>query len=250
MARGKARTHLGRPQRRVKPRQEPSVGIEYDCEKSIDDLLGQGDNKYAEARLDIYARLAWGSDYTRLLLMEAASNGSMEDVENTMSRYRRGIMSQGGDRAEEEWRRSVLRLSAGSEQRLREANSRYIPLSQALKACAALNDQLPVLAWEAERKGRRLPDKGRPSLPACCGEWSRRALPRRRRPTRMCGSPSSTRRGQLTASSRTPPSSVLARATTRVLTAPRRCESSRLVAPAQGRRATAPWSGSMRRVQR
>ena len=68
-------------------------------------------------------------------------------------------MNRGGDEADATWLHGVLRRSVENEQSLRELNSRYVPLSQALKAVTALNDQLPILAWEAERKARRLPSK-------------------------------------------------------------------------------------------
>ena len=61
MARGKARGRTSRDphvESKTSTHEEHS-GIDYGCEKSIDDLLRRDDNKYADERVDMYARLAW-----------------------------------------------------------------------------------------------------------------------------------------------------------------------------------------------
>ena len=112
--------------------------------------------KYAEARLEFYAKLAWLPDYTDVYLMEAEINGAHADVEEHCSEYRRLQVAAGDDDAR---RKSMLRISQDKERQLREQDRRYVGFSQAIKSAMFVIDQVPTKTWDKEVKDKKVPGR-------------------------------------------------------------------------------------------
>ena len=73
--------------------------------------------KYAEARLEFYAKLAWLPDYTEVYLLEAELNGAYADVEEHSSEYRRQQVAAGEDAARQKSMLSSRTRAASPSQR-------------------------------------------------------------------------------------------------------------------------------------
>ena len=109
--------------------------------------------KWAEARLDFFARLAWLPDYTEVYLLEAEMNGAAAAAEQHRSEHRRRQVAAGKDDAHQ---KSVLRISQDFERLKREKDRRYVGFSQAIKSAMYVVDQEKTASWEKERKDKRV----------------------------------------------------------------------------------------------
>ena len=151
----RAKSHLGRPVRRSR---QPAhliahavhataqdAGMEPEPEKRVRD--------YAEARLELYARLAWLHEYSVVYELEAQNNGAAAAVEHHQSNYRRLQMGAGNDDARKQ---SMLRISQDYERLLREKDVHYIPFSQAIKSAVWVVDQvLSTATWDKQGQAHR-----------------------------------------------------------------------------------------------
>ena len=124
--------------------------------------------EYSEARLELYARLAWLSSYRTVYELEAQMNGAAADVEHYQSDYRRQQMDAGNDDAR---KRSMLRVSQDYERLLREEDMHYVPFSQA-KAPRRQRAEASEEAWEEGESAR-----------GCCGSGDSVVEPALRRCT-------------------------------------------------------------------
>ena len=107
----------------------------------------------SEARLELYARLAWMPEYSAVYELEAEINGAAAAVEHYLSDHRRQQMSAGNENVRMQ---SMLRISQDHERLMRERSRHYVPFSQAIKAANWVIDQVPTLTWEKERKDRKI----------------------------------------------------------------------------------------------
>lgn len=89
----------------------------------------------AEARITLYAQLAWLNDYTPLLQQEAIENGAADAVSSNLSGYRAQQMRK-SSRADAVFWQSALRISKDYERLKRERNVHYISFSQVCVMCA------------------------------------------------------------------------------------------------------------------
>ena len=100
----------------------------------------------ADARLTLFATLAWLHDYMPMLKIEAEENGAVDAVPNHISSYRLKQLSKANETASRDaafWK-SALRISQVNEQLKRESNMHYISFSQVC-ACHSASHVLPVL---------------------------------------------------------------------------------------------------------
>ena len=99
---------------------------------------------YAEARMRIYAMLAWLYDYIPIFKLEAEENAAEEVMMNCQSGYRQRQIRRGDESGQQAHDRSLLRVSSDLERLGRERRMHRIPFSQAMKSICFLVDQVSV----------------------------------------------------------------------------------------------------------
>ena len=158
----KAKSRIGRPTRRTQDKSlfiplVHSAAEAQPLEEPLEEPLwgGLGRGEYAEARMRLYAELAWLTDYTSVLNLEAEMNGAAMGAEEHMSGYRRREMQRSAGGEEVHWK-AIRRVSHDHERLLREKNVHYVPFSQAVLSVSYLVDQVSESVWERDRKNRRV----------------------------------------------------------------------------------------------
>ena len=158
----KAKSRIGRPTRRTQDKSlfiplVHSAAEAQPLEEPLEEPLwgGLGRGEYAEARMRLYAELAWLTDYTSVLNLEAEMNGAAMGAEEHMSGYRRREIQRSAGGEEVHWK-AIRRVSHDHERLLREKNVHYVPFSQAVLSVSYLVDQVSESVWERDRKNRRV----------------------------------------------------------------------------------------------
>ena len=100
----------------------------------------EGRSFSADARLYLYATLAWMHDYLPILKKEAEENGAVDAVHAHMSRYRAEQLKSAPYSAA--FWESALRISNDFERLRREKNIKYISFSQ---VCVCAYNHIHVL---------------------------------------------------------------------------------------------------------
>lgn len=110
----------------------------------------------AVQRRQFYAMLAWQTDYSAIIRLEASTNSAAVNEVVSISQYARRILRQSGAAAEQMEERLHLRRNdiVGYIQRV--GNVHAVPWPQAMRGISFLNDQICSATWDQERKGRRV----------------------------------------------------------------------------------------------
>ena len=86
----------------------------------------------AAARIELFATLAWSTDYLNVLKVEAEDNGAVAAVPEHVSHNRQRLLQQSASRDTAFWK-SALRISRDYERMRRERDVHYISFSQVLR---------------------------------------------------------------------------------------------------------------------
>ena len=135
----KAKQRLHVPKRRRTIRASSAEGL-ADPDEAVPDVAKVDEDQEdtegrmsALARLELFAVLAWSSDYMPVLKMEAKENGAVDAVPEHLSSYRHRQLQKSASCDATFWK-SALRISVDYERLKREHNMHYIAFSQ---ACAS-----------------------------------------------------------------------------------------------------------------
>ena len=134
----KAKSRLTGPKRRriaraSNPEAPSGAGIAVpgiaDADEDMEETHGRVS---AAARLELFATLAWSTDYLSVLKVEAEENGAITAVPEHVSHYRQRQLQKSASRDTAFWK-SALRISRDNERLRRERNVHYISFSQVLR---------------------------------------------------------------------------------------------------------------------
>ena len=124
-----AKSRLSGPKKRRKAGASTALAL-VGPNKAVPDIADVDDGRRlsADARLCLYATLAWMHDYLPMLKKEAEENGAVDAVREHMSRHRaQQLKSATNDAA---FWQSALRISNDFERLKREKCIHYISFSQ------------------------------------------------------------------------------------------------------------------------
>ena len=124
----RAKPRLSGPKRRCKNRASTAEPAAPNEAPAVHAAM-QGLTFNAEARLILFAQLAWLDDYIPVLQAEAEENGAVDAVAISLSGYRARQLRK-SPRADAAFWQSALRISRDRERLKREKNVHYLSFSQ------------------------------------------------------------------------------------------------------------------------